>query len=230
MLETYAEDFLSNKMKIDLDDLYEKLGRHSLIRHKGAIVTAIHYYISQIHEQQNLNYIAEPHFLDDTPAEQAINCYYNEHFDESLDEEAKEVSDSLRHAFCSFAFGGLHQLFTRQENEVWYPSIVLDSELTPNDIENLPSTVVLYRGTDCREYESRKFRQSWTTSLQVAKDFAFKHYQNQPWFSEQDRVVLKTVYPKSGIYFSDQRCEFEVAINTRKIGQVEVVSSLNQRH
>jgi hypothetical protein len=134
-----------------------------------------------------------------------------------------EVFDSIRHAFVSFAYNGLHQLFTRQENEVWYPRVILKAELMPNDIESLPNNIVLYRGTDKKEFETNNYGQSWSTKLNVANDFAYQHYVAQPWFNEEERIVLKAEICKSAVFFSDQSCEYEVVVDTKFLSNVQVV-------
>lgn len=128
--------------------------------------------------------------------------------------EVYGVIDSLRHAFDGFAFGGLLHLYKRQEREVWYPKVVLTSELIPNDIDNLKDPIEIFRGCDKEELYSGTFGQSWTTSKEVAGLFAFKHYSAQPWFNSEKRTVLKAVISKHHIFYSDQCCEFEVVVNT----------------
>ncbi|TOF97028.1 hypothetical protein CGJ11_23165, partial [Vibrio parahaemolyticus] len=71
-----------------------------------------------------------------------------------------------------FAYNGLHQLYTRQENESWHPKVVLTDVLEPNDIDTLPEEVILYRGCGHTEFDNQEFGQSWTTSEDRAKDFA----------------------------------------------------------
>lgn len=222
MLDKLAVKFISEQMRINIDALYQRLNEQDMSAYKEAIVKSLYYYINAIKVQQARGFKNTPLTFSDSPAENAINQYYLEHFNSVEDDEVKGVTDSLRHAFCSFAYGGLHQLFTCQENEVWYPQVLLDSELLPNDISELPELILLYRGTDRQEYETENYGQSWTTSYQVASDFAYKHYQSQPWFNENKRLILTTTYPKEGVYFSDQQCEFEVVIDTSKIGSVRI--------
>ncbi|MEY8200843.1 MAG: hypothetical protein RPS47_16520 [Colwellia sp.] len=62
---------------------------------------------------------------------------------------------------------------------------------------------------------------AWTTSLQVAKDFAYTNYQGQEWFNTEHRVVLETIYSRDNILFSDQSVEFEVVVDVSKLGKVD---------
>lgn len=140
----------------------------------------------------------------------------------SNNDHAHEIIDPLRHAFTSFACGGLHQLFTRQENEAWYPKIVLAKELEPNDIATLAHVVEIYRGCGMSEHDSGSYGQSWTTSKNIAMNFAYSHYQNQPWFNGANRVVLKSKIPRSAIFYSDQNCEFEVVVDVSFLDAVHV--------
>ena len=223
MFEQSEEIFMSEEMSINLADLNTTLDKPELNHYKNIIVQAVQFFIKQIQAQQNTNWKPTPFSCNDSPAELAINQYYFDHFDSIDNLLVSEISDSLRHAFCSFAYGGLHQLFTRQENEMWYPEIILSRELKPNDISSLPDVVILYRGTDRSEFDTKNFGQSWTTKLEVAKDFAFRHYDSQPWFDASNRIVLQTTYLKSDVYFSNQSCEYEVVVNTSKLQTVQCV-------
>lgn len=89
----------------------------------------------------------------------------------SKNDEVMQVFDSLRYTFSCYAYNGLHQLYTRQENECWHPEIRITEVLTPNDINSLNQILTIYRGCDICEIEDRTFGQAWTTSLDVAKKF-----------------------------------------------------------
>jgi hypothetical protein len=134
-----------------------------------------------------------------------------------------EVLDSLRQAFTLYADGGLHLLYTRQENEVWFPKIVLTSELTPNDINSLGDSIIIYRGCDQSELLNNEYGQAWSTSLQAAKLFAYTHYTAQPWFISSNRVLLAASIERDGIYFSDQKVEYEVVVDTSKLKNIKLV-------
>ena len=150
---------------------------------------------------------------------QRIFLDYEHLFD---NEHAYALIDPIRHAFSGFAYGGLLQLFTRQENEAWYPRVLLTTELKPNDIANLGETIEIYRGCSMNEHITQKYGQSWSTSKDVAEQFAYFHYQNQPWFNLQDRVVLQSKVPKTAIFYSKQECEFEIVVNVNLLDKVRV--------
>ena len=221
MLSTEDQEFISAGMKISLESIDSKLNEPSLLPYKNQLEDAISHFIHSIRIQNKIGYKFDPISCQDSPAEREINKHCTK-LSETLGEtEATSILDSLRHAFCSFAYNGLHQLFTRQENENWYPKIILKEELKPNDINKLPNIVTLYRGTDIAELNSGSYGQSWTTCKNSAQDFAFKHYASQAWFKEAERIVLETTISKEHAYYSNQSCEFEVVIDTSKITHVK---------
>jgi hypothetical protein len=118
-------------------------------------------------------------------------------------EVAIQLFDALRNSFSCYAYNGIHQLYTRQENESWYPKIKLVERLEPNDIDSLDEMIKIYCGCDAGEFNNYSYGQAWTTSLDVASDFAFKHYQNQDWFKKENRIVVETIYPRDHLLFSD---------------------------
>ena len=112
---------------------------------------------------------------------------------------AAEVLDSIRHALNSFVSGGVTELYFYQENEAWYPKVVITSTIDVSEIVDYPEFITVYRGCSKREFESGNFKQSWSTSKDVANEFAFDHYAHQPWFLVNDRVLVKAVIPKYGV-------------------------------
>ena len=132
-----------------------------------------------------------------------------------------QVLDALRYSFSCYAYNGLHQLYTRQENESWHPAIRLTEALEPNDIDSLSQNLTIYRGCDIGELESKSFGQAWSTSLSAAHDFAFKHYQGQDWFDKNRRVVLEAKCSKGDVLFSDQSVEFEVVVDVTRLRGVQ---------
>jgi len=224
MLSSEDRDFISKEMKISLESIDSKLGEDIFLSYRAHFDAAISFFIKSIRVQNDLGYKFDYASFEDSPAEHAINRHYNELSEIINNVEVNGVLDSIRHAFCSFAYNGIHQLFTRQENEVWYPKVVLDSEIKPNDIDSFPESVVIYRGADISELELSSFGQSWTTKEQVAREFAFLHYESQHWFNKDNRVILKTVYPRDYVYYASKAPEFEVAIDTSRIGKVYKVA------
>lgn len=134
--------------------------------------------------------------------------------------------DNLRMAFFRYIFGGLTDLFTYQENEGWWPKIVLDRVIDPNDIDTLDDEVIIYRGCDISEYNNGVFGQSWSTNEDLARVFAYKHYSSQEWYDESDRVVLWAIYDKTDILYSNQTeyGEFEVVVKNGFPKGVEVLT------
>lgn len=224
MLTNEDREFISQEMKIQLESIDSKLNEDFLSPYKHQLEAAISAFIQLIRRRSESGYKCSHISFEDSPAETAITQYALELSETINNEEANAVLDSIRHAFCSFAYDGLHQLFTRQENEVWYPKVILDGVLKPNDIASLPEVVTLYRGADISELKHSNFGQSWTTNEQIAREFAYKHYRGQDWFNKESRVVLKTEYPKCFVFYANQAPEYEVAVNTSKISNVEKIT------
>lgn len=200
-------EFLSNNMCIDTDKLIEKLNEKNIIPYTDTLIRAIGDFRKALKNEYPEDKI------------QDIFIIY-----ESLisDKDAYRVLDTLRHVFDGYAYNGLHQVFTRQENEGWYPKITLSRELLPNDIENLANEITIYRGCSASEYATKTYGQSWSTSKEIAELFAYSHYNSQPWFNVNERIVIKAKICKSAILYSDQRVEFEVVIDTKYLAEVEL--------
>lgn len=200
-------EFLANEMCIDVHDLIEKINEPKCNAHLNDLYKIIGEFSAALHGEK-----AEKEI-------QRIFLNYEHLFDH---EAAYAIIDPLRHAFDGFAYGGLHQLYTRQENETWYPKIILTRELKPNDIASLNEFVTIYRGCSANEHASKTYGQSWSTSKYIAELFAHVHYQNYPWFNSKIRVVLQSTIPKSAIFYSKQYGEFEVAVDVRCLHEIEV--------
>jgi hypothetical protein len=100
---------------------------------------------------------------------------------------------------------------------------VLKSVLKPNDISVLSSSIDVYRGCDISEFNSKRYGQSWSTSIEVAKKFAYQHYNSQPWYKKEKRCVLKaTIKKNESVFFSRQNhYEKEIAVNIEKLSNVQ---------
>ena len=98
--------------------------------------------------------------------------------------------------------------------------MVLTEVLTPNDIYLLPQVFTLYRGCEISELKRNSFGQAWTTSPDIAKAFAYTHYQGQYWFDENKRTVLAATYTKEHVLFSNQPGEYEVVVDIKKLRNI----------
>ncbi|MFS6896341.1 hypothetical protein ACDX38_13765 [Pseudomonas aeruginosa] len=206
-LSPKTHQFLANEMCVDIQDLTAKIDCLDCESHVGDIYKMIESFFISLNKEN---------------AEEEIqrNFLNYEHLFEN--EHAYAIIDPIRHAFVGFAGGGLHQLFTGQENEAWYPKVRLTKELKPNDIATLAETVEIYRGCSIKEHTIQKYGQSWSTSKNVAEQFAYVHYQNQPWFNIQDRAILQSTISKTAIFYSKQECEFEIVVNVNLLGKVQI--------
>lgn len=222
MFQSPDYDFMSEYMNIDVRSIESKISEPFFAEYKSIAIESIRVFIEAIREFEASGKERELYSGVDNEAEQYINSYALKNLEKVTDTNVYQVIDALRHAFVSYASNGLHQLYTRQENEGWYPKIVLTEILTPNDIDSLEEEITIYRGCGYSEFENRNFGQAWTTSLRVAKDFAYIHYEGQEWFRVDERAVLITKYSKDDVLFSDQSIEFEVVVNVDKLENVQI--------
>lgn len=221
MFDTPYYEFMSNDMRINVCSIESKLNEPFFSDFKIIAIDAIREYIDVIMAFEAKGIKPDLLSFVDNEAEESIRSHYCKLSDDIKDEDVLQVFDALRHSFSCYAYNGLHQLYTRQENECWHPKITLVARLEPNDIESLYPMIKIYRGCDAHEFDNESYGQAWTTSLNVAKDFAFKHYQSQPWFREENRVVVETIYPSEHLLFSDQSVEYEVVVAIEKLRNVQ---------
>lgn len=214
--------FMVNSMKIVVESIESKLREPSSSEFSDIAIESISKYIDAIKKFEASGATRNLYRCQENVAEEFINNYFREIVEVIESDSAKQVLDALRHSFSCYAYNGLHQLYTRQENECWHPKIKLTEVLEPNDIESLPQDITLYRGCDIGEFENQSFGQAWTTSLEVAREFAYVHYRSQGWFDERTRVVLKAIFSKNHVLFSDQSIEYEVVIDVDRLMDVRI--------
>ncbi len=199
-------DFLENRLHINLDHLMATLISKDIIKYKEQILAQIHGFIK----------------LTSSKNKQCTDI--NKTFNEINNKKANIVLDSMRHAILSFCKGGLHDLWVYQENQNWYPKIILKDIIEPNDIDTLPDKLIIYRGCDISEIKDNKYRQAWTTSYKCAKEFAFTHYESEDWFINENRVIMKAEINKNGIYYSDQQDhEKEIVTETSRLQNIKLL-------
>lgn len=202
--------FLAERISFDLTWLENELSASEIVAYKPMLKS----YISDL--------IC---CLEKNNPEKEILSHFELRAESIKDNQFYELIDSLRHAFTSFASGGLFDLYVYQSNESWYPKIVLNSELKPNDIAGLPSSIDIYRGCNISEFESNMYGQSWSTSKQVATEFAYQHYASQPWYEKEKRCLFKATIKKEDIFFSRQsHYEKEIAVNVAKLVHVKNIT------
>jgi len=201
-----SKNFLSQNMFIDVNWVEQEFNSHLLVTSKKELELFVSELVCATSCDNPEKKILEL-FNAKTPLCQETNNY--------------EIFDSLRHAFNAFVVGGLHELYIYQSNESWYPRIRLQSELKPNDISILPSTIEIYRGCDVSELSKKQYGQSWSTSIDVAKEFAFIHYASQPWFKKEKRCILNAKIDKNDVLFSRQsHHEREVAVQVNRLKNI----------
>jgi len=210
-------------MKIVIASIESKLNEQFFSQHKQIAIDSISHYIEAIILLEKTGVSRDLMSGQDNQAEESINALFVV-ISEGLDNSNPiyQILDALRHTFSCYAYNGLHELYTRQENESWHPTIRLTEILEPNDIDSLSQEFKIYRGCDIRELQDKSYGQSWSTSLSVAREFAFRHYQSQDWFDESRRVVLEATYSREDVLFSDQSGEFEVVVDVNRLHAIQV--------
>ncbi|MEQ5053753.1 hypothetical protein ABN154_18385 [Klebsiella michiganensis] len=207
-------------MKIVVGSIESKLNESFFADFKLIAIDTISKYIMVIKKLKASGVKRNLYSFEENDAEKFIRSHYYEIVKSINNDDVIQVFDAIRHSFGCYAYNGLHQLYTRQENEDWHPTVKLTEILTPNDINSLDDTLELYRGCDISEFENMNFGQAWTTSLDIAKSFAYDHYSNKIWFDKNKRVILKTTYSREYVLYSDQTIEHEVVIDTSKLDTV----------
>lgn len=213
--------FMSNEMSLDVHSIESKLQESLLKKYAPNIVKLISEYISIV-ESTNTTIITSNNF----DIAECINAHFNSVIKQlSLDNSSEiyNVIDSFRHAFLSYATGGLRNLYLNQENEGWYPKVKITKVLEPNQIDILPSHFQVYRGCNISELNNVDYGQSWSLSEKIAFDFAFKIYADDfnKWFDSNKRAVLTTTLSKEDIfYYSNDRGEDEVIVDIKKLRKV----------
>lgn len=207
-LSSSTSTMLEEHMSIDICDLQRKLCSLQISPYANTLSGIIEQFSNALTSTNPLS---------------KILSIYDNYTDLHSNTSVHEVLDSLRQAFTLYADGGLHLLYTRQENEVWFPKIVITSELTPNDIHMLDDSITIYRGCDKSELLNNKYGQAWSTSIQAANLFAYTHYASQAWFNLSNRIVLTAFIERKDIFFSDQKVEYEVVVDTSKLKSVKLV-------
>lgn len=213
-------EFMSRNMSIIVESIESKLNEPLFFEFKEIAITAISKYIKAIKEFEASGPRRDLNCFKDNQAEESINAHFCEITDEIVNSEVLQVFDALRYSFVCYAYNGLYQLYTRQENECWHPKIVLTEVLEPNDIDSLPQVFTLYRGCDISELEKISYGQAWSTSLESAKNFAYTNYLSQDWFDENNRIVLEARYSRDHVLFSNQSVECEVVVDVDKLDAV----------
>jgi len=215
--------FVADSTSIVVSSIELKLNEEFFVELKSVAVEFISKYIDAIigfeASGERDSYCSE-----DNEAERVIRFHHCDLTSEIKDEDVLQVFEALRYTFSCYAYNGLHQLYTRQENECWHPKVLLARVLTPNDIDSLDLMLTLYRGCDIGELETGVYGQAWSTSLDVATAFAYTHYQNQDWFYVERRVVLEMNCARENVFFSDQSVEYEVVVDVARLGSVLRIS------
>jgi len=210
-MKEVSRSYLKNDMSIDVADLEAHFIANVIDEDRGLINAAVDDFVSVASKGETTKRV----FLEEQQSVKSINHIFNQITFQS--NTSSYFCDAIRYAFTHFVDGGLLQLYEHQQNECWFPTLILKKTLEPNDIDALPDILTIYRGCDICEHTNHTYKQAWTTCKEVAQQFAFVHYQGQDWFNKADRVVLMTTISKDALFYSKQSSEFEIVINTSKL-------------
>ncbi|MCG3673053.1 hypothetical protein [Aliarcobacter butzleri] len=126
MFDLGIEDYLKNKMNIDLNHLFEEINKFpddkSLIKEFLEILVSINLPYKEFELGDSEFYKNQEYFNEQCKKFWDKNNINNE-------KDGYYIFDNLRHSFYSYKFGGLIQLYERAEKEDWYPKIVINSFL-----------------------------------------------------------------------------------------------------
>ena len=123
--------------------------------------------------------------------------------------------------------------YLRQELPIITKSLIHKLDKSNREkFEKLPETVIIYRGTHPDENSIAENKQSWTTDINIARHFAWVHYELMDEFSYkdmEDRVVLSALIMKNDIYgFIDDKYESECIVNTEKLKQIKTEEKFSE--
>ena len=175
---------LSEKMSLDIEHFYKKINSLSVCER----VTAVKH-ISVLFQCAN-----------DVKGESKTYADYDKLFFQSgsfgLNELLQSVFDCFRGFIECDGVELIKELYTHTNRggENWFPVSVINSPL--GDYHHLGEDIAIYRGCNRDEFDNTLFRQSWTTDIDIARDYAYVK------FPGPNRVVIKSVIKTTDIFLS----------------------------
>jgi hypothetical protein len=122
---------------------------------------------------------------------------------------------------CRFFDGGVFQLFKSKQAEWGAPTISIQREdiVDASNIEMLDDPQIIYRGLSEIEHKSKKYAQSWTTDIEIARKFAKETYSDEP-----EGIVVKSKIKRDLILHYDcADSEKEVIIEKDAITEAQEI-------
>ncbi|EKO3844564.1 hypothetical protein NTE29_004875 [Vibrio harveyi] len=144
-----------------------------------------------------------------------------EQYDKLYAERGYESNDLLEAMFYAFKewqeYQGvaLHKSLyehTNRNTDYWFPVVIIEEPI--NNLNLGDEYIELYRGCSLEQFTSKEYqkRQSWTSDIDVAKQFAYHHPSQDTLRS--DRVVIKAKIRKSDIlWIRDSESEYVIRMN-----------------
>ena len=135
--------------------------------------------------------------LDDSKKPQEFDA--NKHYFEDGTEEQNEFMQAMFDCFRELSTKQGLELpqaiyeHTNRGGDNWFPVVTISSPVT--DYSNEPEEMTVYRGCNINEFHKNCFRQSWSLNFEVARAFAFTHFNTD----KKPRVVLEAKVQNSDI-------------------------------
>lgn len=186
-----------SKMKVDIDKYHR-----DLLKKFDKNVTYFDKLISELHsvtmaDKNNFLDFCNEHKISEKDSPDFYNCLY-------------EMFSNL----CLYNTGGLWDLFKNKQAEWGTLKVSLSKEDCPEfNKDLLAAETTIYRGMSQSEYDNKDFTQHWTTDINVARNFAFNIYSDEP----RGIVVKATIDKEDVLHYDDTLPEKELVPIVEKI-------------
>jgi hypothetical protein len=219
-LDLFGEDnidFFENKMWLDLQDIQQEINTSS---------THPKSYYLQLFTKMKEKYLYFSDKYKHTPIENSGEIkreLYREFKNIDTSDEGHNIAQELLHMFQSFCQGGIEDAWLYSTHDEWYPQIIF-KERIESDIHLLSETMIVYRGTNRKEYESGHYGQAWTLSRGIAEKFAYSQYKHSI-RSHGERTVLQATVSQDDVFYYKKETtakEDEVIVNSEKLTDIIV--------
>lgn len=213
-----GEEFLENKMCIDIKDLNEKILTDA--------PEEISFFKDMIDSYLEVNFFTTEDILKDSKKSKENETKFesNLKYEDSISKlkafpNAIKIYEELYHALRSYTKGSLKELWYQREASGWYPKVIINRNFgTRDEINALDNEVTIYRGTSEEEFKSKNFGQAWSIDQNIAHEFAFTYYKKFPKYLNTNRIIIQAKIKKEDIFhYRNTHSEKEVIINQNKL-------------
>ena len=161
-----ALDYLKNDLQIDIEDFINKISKET--------PNDIDFFIDLIYFMKDIENTEEIGNYQKIN-EEFIEFYKIKTAETEINETTAryQIFDVMRHCCLNFKEDGIIGAYKQSEGDSWYPKIIITEFIgKKEDIELLDDEIIIYRGISLKEFDSSKFRQSWTLDKEIASKFA----------------------------------------------------------